>query len=317
MKEELPNVEFRKLVTLFKEPKEKKKFYSAQKQREIDWPAYNLTQINQAKDSLSFIRESVNRCPVFKIDGKRGKPLTNPKALTKAVLICEAFGFTERSAEGWLDILGPFVGIYEHLDERTIGESYDKIEVIRMLHEIFLATKDSDGILSGDGTGLETSIKQNYESTKNKKEGRYMTSIVDSREIVQAFDISGTQECQIMHELVKEVSGDSLRLDAGFNDRKLADLVEELFMTPYIYPKKSNNLNGHPAWKFMYLEFFLDVYSWLIEYHQRSHTESFHSSFKRVFGIVTKVRSSCRFSQITARIILHNFRRMSYFAKAK
>jgi len=186
-----------------------------------------------------------------------------------------------------------------------------------MLHEIFLATKDSDRILSGDGTGLETSIKQNYESTKNKKEGRYMTSIVDSREIVQAFDISGTQECRIMHELVKEVSGDSLRLDAGFNDRKLIALIEELFMTPYVYPKKINNLNGRPAWKSMYLEFFLDVYSWLVEYHQRSHTESFHSAFKRVYGIITKVRSSCRFSQITARIILHNFRRMSYFALAK
>lgn len=317
MKKRLPNVKFRKLVTLLKEPKEKKKFYQAQEQRKIDWPAYNLTQINQAKDSLSFIRESVNCCPVFKIKGKRGKPLTNPRALTKAVLICEALGFTERAAEGWIDILGSFVGINEHLDERTIGEAYDKIEVIRMLHEIFLATKDSDGILSGDGTGLETSIKQNYESTKNKKEGRYMTSIVDSREIVQTFDISGTQECRIMHELVKEVSGDSLRLDAGFNDRKLVTLIEELFMTPYVYPKKINNLNGRPAWKSMYLEFFLDVYAWLVEYHQRSHTESFHSSFKRVYGIVTKVRSSCRFSQITARIILHNFRRMSYFAKAK
>ena len=299
-----------------KEPEEKKKFYHAQEQRKIDWPAYNLTQINQAKDSLNFIRESVNCCPILTIKGKRGKPLTNPKVLVKSILICEALGFTERAAEGWLDIIGPFVGIHEHLDERTIGEAYDKIEVIRMLHEVFLATKDSDGILAGDGSGLETSIKQNYGLNK-KTTKEFMTSIVDSREIVQAFDISGTQECRIMHELVKEVSGDSLSLDAGFNDRKLVALIEELFMTPYVYPKKINNLNGRPAWKSMYLEFFLDVYAWLVEYHQRSHTESFHSAFKRVYGIVTKVRSSCRFSQITARIILHNFRRMTYFAKAK
>ena len=73
MKERLPNVEFRKLVTLLKDPKEKKKFYVAQEQRKIDWPAYNLTQINQAKDSLSFIRESVNCCPRISIEGKCGK----------------------------------------------------------------------------------------------------------------------------------------------------------------------------------------------------------------------------------------------------
>ena len=48
-----------------------------------------------------------------------------------------------------------------------------------------------------------------------------MTSIVDSREIVQAFDISGKQECQAMHELVEKVTGTSLRLDAGFVDRIL------------------------------------------------------------------------------------------------
>ena len=316
MKERLPNVEFRKFVTLLKDPKEKKKFYVAQEQRKIDWPAYNLTQINQAKDSLSFIRESVNCCPRISIEGKCGKPLTDPRVLTKAVLICEALGFTERAAEGWLDILGPFVGIYKHLDERTIGEAYNKIEVIRMLHEIFLATKDSDETLSGDGSGLETSRKQNYGLDK-KTTKEFMTSIVDSREIVQAFDVSGKHERVAMRELVKQVTGHSIRLDAGFNERDLVDLIEELCMTPYIYPNKKNNLNGPEAWKSMYLEFFLDVYSWLVEYHQRSHTESFHSAFKRVYGIVTKIRPSCRLTQITARIILHNFRRLSYFAKVK
>ena len=316
MEKRLPNLEFRKLVTLLKEPKEKKNFYTAQEQRKIDWQAYNLSQINRAKDSLSFIRESVNCCPLFTIKGKRGRPLTNPKDLVKSVLLCEELGFTERAAEGWIDILGPFVGINEHLDERTIGEAYDKIEVIRMLYEIFLATKDSDGILAGDGSGLETSRKQNYGLDK-KTTNEFMTSIVDSREVVQAFDISGKHERAAMRELVKQVTGHSILLDAGFNERDLADLIEELCMTPYIYPTKKNNLNGHEAWKLMYLEFFLDVYAWLVEYHQRSHSESFHSAFKRVYGIITKIRPSCRMVQVTARIILHNFRRLSYFALAK
>ena len=54
----------------------------------------------------------------------------------------------------------------------------------------------------------------------------------------------------------------------------------------------------------------------LKEYHQRSHSESFHSAFKRVYGEVRKVNYTARFVQITARIILHNFRRLSYFVRA-
>jgi transposase len=312
----LSNVEFRKLVTLFKEPKEKKKFYEAQELRKIDWPAYNLTQINDAKASLMFIRDSVNYATCLDMKGKVGRPLTNPKLLAKAVLVSELLGFTERNAEGWLDLLGPFLGVHEHLDERTIGEAYDKLEVLYILNQIFHMTVASDGVLSGDGSGLETSRRQCYGLDKTTTK-EFMTSIVDSREIVQSFDFSGKHEREAMRLLVREVSGDSIRLDAGFNERDLTEAIEELCMTPYIYPTKKNNLNGHPAWKFMYLEFFLDVYAWLKEYHQRSHCESFHSAFKRVFGIVTKERSTCRLAQITARIIIHNFRRLSYFARAK
>jgi len=118
-----------------------------------------------------------------------------------------------------------------------------------------------------------------------------------------------------MIELIKIVSGNSLRLDSGFNCRKLAMAIEDLFMTPYIYPKSINNPNGDDSWKYMYLEFFLDVYAWLKEYHQRSHSESFHSAFKRVYGEVRKINYTARFVQITARIILHNFRRLSYFSR--
>ncbi len=236
--------------------------------------------------TLAFIRDAVNQCSPPK-EGRVGKPLTDSRVLAKAVLTCELLGLPERQAQGWLEILGPFLGVYEPLDDWVIGEAYARPEVAVILYQIFIAYQNADGILAGDGTGIERSRKQNYASTKSK-EGTYMTSIIDSREIVQAFDISGVYECVIMHELIKQVKGDSLRLDAGFNDRDLVAEIEELFMTPYVYPKKSNDLNGSLAWKCMYLEFFLDVYAWLKEYHQRSHCESFHSSFKRVFGIVRR-----------------------------
>lgn len=308
----LPNKEFRQLVVLLKEDEN---FYQHEEPKQIFWSEYTLSQIEDAKETLQFIRDLVDRCSYLKLRGKVGKPLTDPKQLAKAILICEALGFPERVAEGWLDILGPFVGITQHLDDRTVGDAYDKLEVVFILRQVFEQTKDSDGQLMGDGTGLERSRKQNYESSK--KYGDYMTSIVDSREVVQAFDISGEQECKAMHNLLEEVGGNSLRLDAGFNDRELVRKIAEKEMVPYIFPKKNNNLNGSEAWKNMYLALFLDVMAWLIKYHQRSHCESFHSSFKRKNKFLMKIRPLARLCQVMARIILHNRRRLAYFSRLK
>ena len=309
----LPNQDFRKLVRSTRDPVFKRKIYEAQEQRNIVWPAYNLSQIKQVKETLNFIRESVNLSYCSKVRSNA----VNPRDLAKAILLSEFIQSSEREAEGWTEILGPYVGVHDKIDDWVLGDGYSRPEVARILYEIFLATRDSDGKLNGDGSGIERTRKQNYESTKDKKEGTYMTSIVDSREIVQAFDITGRGECEVMKELIREVSGDSIRLDSGFNDRELVKLIEELFMTPYVYPKSINKLNGDDSWKDMYLEFFRDIYFWLREYHQRSHSESFHSSFKRVYGEVRKINYTARFVQITARIILHNFRRLSYFARCK
>ena len=309
MEKRLPNKEFQQLVPLLRE----KGFYEHQEQRKIVWPEYNLSQIEDAKDTLIFIREEVDKTEYLNTVGKTGKPLTDPKDLAKALLICEALGFTERQAEGWLDIIGPFVGIHQHLDDRTIGDAYDRIEVLHILKQVFDSSKTSDGILAGDGSGLEISRKQNYES--DKEYGDYLVNIIDTREVVQAFDISGKQECQIMLKLVEKVNGDSLRLDAGFNSRELTAKISELGIIPFIFPKKNNVLNGRFAWKLMYLELYYDVMQWLINYHQRSHAESFYSSFKRKNKLFMKRRPMCKLTQVTIRIILHNRRKLAYFNK--
>ena len=315
-KKKLPNKQFRKLIEFINQSREdkSKKIYQDKDIRKIDWIAYNQSQINNSKETLLFIKEAVNKC----IDppNKVGKPLTNPKSLAKAVLICELFGLVERKAQGFLELFGSTVGITEKLDDRTIGDAYDKKEVAFILRQVFEMTKDSDGILCGDGTGLETSRRQNYgDNMTSTKE--FLTSIIDSREIIQAFDFSGKDECKAMHSLIKEFEGDSLRLDAGFNDRELVRKIVEQGMLPYVYPKKNNILNGSDSWKEMYFEFMIDVIEWLSKYYQRVHCESFHSSFKRVFGIIRKVRGHSKFIQVMARIILHNQARLSYFKRIK
>jgi len=317
-KKRYPNKEFRKLVAFLnktrKDKDKKNKIYEDRKPRKISWPEYTASQINEAKDVLKFIKKEVDKCnyPPRKV----GRPPTDPKELAKAVLICECLGLVERKAQGWLEIIGPYVGIYERLDDRVIGDAYEKIEVVYILQQIFDRTKDSNGELGGDGTGLETSRRQNYGDNKSSTK-EFMTTILDTREIIQAFDFSGDDECKAMFDLVEEVEGDSLRLDSGFNCRELVRKIAELGMLPYVYPKKINNINGSEAWREMYMEFFTDVILWLQEYYLRCHTESFHSSFKRVFGIIRKTRNHSKFIQVIARLILHNFRRLSYFKRIK
>jgi transposase len=305
-----PNQEFRKLIV---DVRNKSFVYPKQEHRRTHWQNYNLSKINDIQSILIFIRKSVDSIFIDEDFNKVGRPSINPKYLAKAILFCEAVGIPERQAQGWLEIIGLFLGIPKRLDDRVIGKAYDNPEVIRILKEVFEKTRSSNGILGGDGTGLERSRKENYESTKNKREGQYMTSIVDSREIVQAFDISGIQECKIMHKLIQNIEGKSLTLDAGFNDRKLVSEISRLDMKPYIFPKKNNNINGDIYWQKMYLDFYYDTINWLKNYHQRSHTESFHSSFKRTFGIITKLKFCSKFTQVCARIIIHNFRRINYF----
>lgn len=305
----LPNTQFRQMVPLLRE----KGFYEHEEPRDISWPEYNSSQIVEAKELLDFIREQVNICHVTIQKSKVGRPLTNPQSLAKAVLVNEALGFTERASQGWFSILGPYVGAYEGIDDRVIGEAYDRIEVAKILRQIFNNTKSSDGILAGDGTGLEKSRRENYESAK--RYASYMISIVDSREVVQAFELGEIGECKVMKKLIEEVDGNSLRLDAGFNDRELVRKISDLEMIPYVFPRSDNKLNGSVAWKTMYLELYYDVMTWLTEYHQRSHSESFHSSFKRKNRLLMKIRPMARLNQVMARIILHNRRRISYFSK--
>jgi transposase len=312
-----PNIQFRRLIVDIRNPKKKKEIYQVQEHRKINWNKYTLSKINDLKSILLFIRKSVNQVFIDEDFYKIGRPSVNPKNLVKAILFCEAVGLPERQAQGWLKIISPFLGIHENLDDRVIGKAYENPEVIRILKKIFEKNKSSNGILGGDGTGLERSRKENYESTKKKKAGQYMTSIVDSREIVQTFDISGTQECQIMHKLIKNVEGKLLTLDAGFNDRKLVSEISQLGMKALVFPKKNNKINGDVYWQKMYLDFYYDTITWLINYHQRSHTESFHSSFKRTFGIITKLKFCSKFAQICARIIIHNHRRLSYFERVE
>ena len=194
----LPNTEFQQLVPLLRD----KEFYDAEPQRLIDWPTYTRIQIEDVKQALQFIKKTVDDSTYLLVPGKTGRPLTDPKILAKAILLAELLGAPERPSQGWSSILGPAVGIINEIDDRVIGEAYDNLEVLYILKQVFENNTNSDGRLSGDGTYWEMSRKHNYESTK-KQHGVSLTSIVDSREIVQAFT-THQNEVNAMHELIKK-----------------------------------------------------------------------------------------------------------------
>ena len=305
MKKRLPNTEFRKLV-----PKIRKKgFYKSQEKRKINWKKYNCSQTEEATTILKEINILVDRCEIKAMNnlGRKGK---DKKILAKIILVCELMQLTERQAQGWITLIGNSLGLSSNIDDRTVGRAYNSLEIQYLLKQIFEKTKTSDGILSGDGSGLETTRKQNYET--NKKTNEYFTSIIDSREIVQAFEMN-KKEKEAMRKMLAEVKGNSLRLDAGFVDRKLTSMISELGMKPFIFPKKNIDINGRIAWKTMYLELFFETQEWLKQYHQRSHCESFHSSFKRRNKPLMKNNPISRLTQLTARIIIHNLRKFNYY----
>jgi len=305
MKKRLPNKEFKKLVPKLRE----KGFYNSKEKRPINWKKYNSAQTEEALELLKRINEIVDSCKIKKVSnlGRKG---IDEKILAKVILLCETLQLTERQSQSWIALLSSNIKLTSKLDDRTIGRAYNSLEVQYLLKQVFEKTKNSNGILMGDGSGLETSRKQNYEN--DRKTNEYFTSIVDSREIVQAFEMD-KNERRAMKKMIEEVKGNSLRLDAGFIDRKLTTKISELGMKPFIFPKKNNKLNGRLAWKLMYFELFLETQEWLREYHQRSHCESFHSSFKRKNKILLKNNSISRLTQLTARIIIHNLRKLSYY----
>jgi len=303
------NRAFRKFVPKLRE----KGFYKSQEKRLINWKEYTLSQIKEVQilDKITLLVDSF----ILQKTRSFGRPVTNPKDLAKAILVAELLGLPERQAQGWINLLASKVGINSYLDDRTIGRAYSRLEVLEILKQVFEKTKTSNGILLGDGTGLETTRKQNYESDKKKTEN-YLVSIVDSREIVQAFEMNN-KECSTMHSLIKEVKGTSLCLDAGFVDRKLTREISELGIKPFIFPKKNLDLNGSIYWRKMFLELFYETQNWLKEYHQRSHAESFHSSFKRKNRPLMKFNSFSKLVQLTARIIIHNLRKQNYYSMLK
>ena len=134
-----PNVQFRKLVVKVRNLKRKKEIYPLQEMRKIHWKEYTLSKINEFKTELDFIRRAVNEIGFIE-EKNVGRPSIDLRYLVKAILACELFNCPERQAQGLLEVIGKYVGIYDVLDDRVIGKAYDNPKVAILLQKIFDST---------------------------------------------------------------------------------------------------------------------------------------------------------------------------------
>lgn len=308
----LPTREFHELVKQARAGT----LYGGSEQRDIVWKDYNLAKLKEVREVLLFIRNEVDlvELPKELMHKGVGRPRTSAHSLAKAVLASEYMHLPERQAQAWLGLLGPLLGIREELDDWVIGDAYGRPDVQYVLDALFERSKTSDGVLSGDGTHVEKSRKENYESKKASASGGFLTTIVDSREIVQGFN-DEVHEFEAMLQLIPSVRGESLRLDAGFLSRDVTNLASRYGLVPFIHPKTNTSMarEGSSSWQHMLLDFTADPVLWLFIYHLRSHCESFHSSYKRCFGHATKRNRFRKHGQTCTRLTLHNEIRNLYW----
>jgi transposase len=182
-----------------------------------------------------------------------------------------------------------------------------------------------------DGTGLSTSMKDNWESYLFAAKRRYsvfekLVCVVGQRYgVVSGFRVLDSMhghESPCLRPLVEEVAEKHGGLgyvcgDTAYISRDNCQLIAGLGGVPRLYPKKNTSLNslGCKAYQDMLLSFIHDPQEWLEEYHRRYVCESTFSSLKRrcLEPLRREIRSRRR-QEVLARIIIYNLIRISYAA---
>ena len=171
----------RKLNTLIKELKDREFKYIPREEREIDWSKYDEAQLNEINDMLLMIRDTVDEAAIrLRIKGAKfegpGRPPYPPEDLAKAVLMQQFFGVANRVAAGLVLLFKEKMGIKQAFSYKTIERAYEDPFVILILNHVFKLTQEPvkglEHDFSADGSGLPTSMKQNWERDRDDEEKR-------------------------------------------------------------------------------------------------------------------------------------------------
>lgn len=308
--------------------------YEPKDDKPIDWIKYTQAQINEINNTLLLIRHIVDDAyhHVPELE-KTGRPNKSACDRAKAILMQQFFQCSNRVAEGLAKLFKEKLGIKETLSYKDIERAYEDPEVVLILHKAHELSNEpvskEEKNFAIDGTGMPSSIKQNYANDKENGKGNAMKGykkliaifgekykLIGSCDIADAKDNESPYLQPLLGELMEVyeelnlVSGDSAYLS-----RDNCNAIAKYGGTPRIYPKSNTVVKqrGSKAWTQMLLAFIIDPQKWLEEYHIRSISESGNSVVKRRFPRpVLKRNNTRRKCEAFARVCIYNFRQLNY-----
>lgn len=308
--------------------------YRPKEPKPRDWFAYNEAQLNELNDFLTLTKNMVDAA-MTRMDSITERPHIpgqqpkSPFNLVKAVLLQQYFEVSNRVAAGLVRVFKEKLGITEELTYKDMERAYGNKDVTDILDQIILMTneplRDKETAFSIDGTGMPTSVKQNYERDNATKKAAGYDMLIGmigiEHKMFSAFGVSGHGGespwlVPLLDQTSQMFSGIELvTADAAYLSRENCTFIESLGAKPRIFPKRNTaiNANGSPAWKRMLMGFITDTQSWLMEYHHRSASESSNFSLKsRLPRPLLKRRVDRREREIGARVTAYNIRVLGY-----
>lgn len=306
--------------------------YEPKEKKHINWSAYTEAQVYEIINVLNMIKNIVDEAVCYvPVDVRPGRQFKSLSDKAKAILVQQYFQTSNRVTAGLMRLFRKNLGIEESVYYKDIERAYDNPDVQLIIQKALELTndvlKDKEKDFSIDGTGLETSIKQNYEmdkdDEKSKKSWEKAIWITGNEyKLITAMEIAdGTDnECPYLIPLLDDTMRiyEELNIFAGdpaYLSRENCNAIKSYGGIPRIYPKKNSSIKSRSSkpWKEMLLEFVNNTQGWLREYHIRSISESNFSVLKRIFSRpLLKVLKWRRKFEGFARGCVYNIRRLNY-----
>lgn len=304
----------------------------------IDWASYDAAQINEINDILNEIRRTVNRVwqrtqPTEENeDNGPGRPPTHPPDVAKALLVQQYFETSNRQTQGLIQLFKEKLDIQDTFSYKTIERGYDNDDVMRIVDAVRDDAANSvaphETGFATDGTGLPTSQKINYETSKRKGRKRDWEHLIATfgtqtgmiLEMTLLEDANDAEAPAFKHALPSKDRFPNLETgtaDAAFLSRENVERLHEQGITPRIFPKKNVGFKskGHAGWHTMLRALLNDPQTWLRDYHQRSKAETGFSVLQTRHPRAIRRRLKTR-KHAAGRVrgSVHNLRRKVYLS---
>ena len=327
-----------KLNTLVEQLKADKYQYASKEQKQIDWTSYDEAQVNEINDMLLLIRDSVDKAERnLGLDEAPdnvgpGRPKNSASDEAKVILMQQYFCVSNRVAAGYALLFKEKLHLSKVFSYKTIERAYQDLQVTQILQQIFTLTQEPvcerEHVFGPDGTGLSTSMKQNYETDRqsgkvHKGYEKMIVMVGCKYKLLSAFQFAQSptdNESPYFEPLLAQTAEvyrqiDFVPADSAYMSRRNCNLVAGVGALPRFYPRKGATLcmQGSVSWRKMLMDLLCEPQKWLGEYHVRSNAETAFSTLKRDCPVPLRKKIPLRKKQEAfTRACNYNLKRLCY-----